>query len=205
VERALQVMKSKITDFRKFLILIAAMIVCGRAQAFNYMAAGFMAKGYAQAQQQQQQYQLEQQQLQLQQAQQELQMQKQQYLGSTQSVDTGAQDQAKTQTPPLAPSSSASSSRASALESHKITLNCTLSNQYVGGQVALILDYKNQTVNDLTAKFSENYIKFQVVTADNVIINYSINRLSGYLSSAWNYDGRPFSASGMCSEAKRKF
>jgi hypothetical protein len=128
-----------------------------------------------------------------------------QYQGSTQSVDTGAQDQAKTQIPPLPPSSGASSSRATVLESRKMTLNCTLSNQYTSGQVALLVDYKSQTVNGWAAKFSENYITFQTVSADGVIINNSINRLSGYLSSTWNYRGLPFSDGGVCSEAKRKF
>ncbi|MFZ5488876.1 MAG: hypothetical protein ACOY44_03730 [Pseudomonadota bacterium] len=79
--RALQVMKLKMTGFRKILITIAAgsaMVGCEPAHAFNFMAAGFAAKGFEQAQQQQQQYQLEQQQLRMQQAQQAQQMQEQQ-------------------------------------------------------------------------------------------------------------------------------
>lgn len=71
-------MKYKMTGIRKILITIAAgsaMVGCEPAHAFNFMAAGFAAKGYEQAQQQ---YQLEQQQLRMQQAQQAQQMQEQQ-------------------------------------------------------------------------------------------------------------------------------
>jgi hypothetical protein len=106
---------------------------------------------------------------------------------------------------PKTQNSNASTVIQAPLKAAAITLNCVLSNQYISGQVALRINYAKKTVNGLNAKFSDDYITFHKSASDGTIIQYSIDRLSGYLSAMWRYQGMSFNAGGLCNKAKRQF